>query len=159
LAFVAHSELLSRMPLVLVSYPIAGLLGGMLAAVAFPLVRWVGGAFVVGAAAMLPLYLGVGLAVDGGAVRDHLATAAICAVCVGGLVGVRAWFDEHRRRYKLAHVWLFALICAAVAWFVGIRWAGQWPAVVAMFVFLLPVAVALFVTLDHRDASAANRAA
>src|SRR6266550_1232288 len=45
-------------------YVIAGALGGFLTAVTFPLVRWVGGAFIVGAAALFPMYYGMGL-IDG----------------------------------------------------------------------------------------------
>src|SRR5690349_2980970 len=45
-------------------YLIAGTLGGFLTAVTFPLVRWVGGAFIVGAVALFPMYYGMGL-IDG----------------------------------------------------------------------------------------------
>jgi hypothetical protein len=133
--------------LLLALYPIAGALGGVLVALTFPLVRWIGGAFVVGAMVMFPMYLGVGLAVEHNSWRNQLETSDACALFVGGLVGARAWLDERRRPHRLAHVWLFATICSIAAWVVGIHWAGEWPAVIAIFVFLIPVSLAVMVTV------------
>src|SRR6266566_4749161 len=110
-------------------YVIAGALGGFLTAVTFPLVRWVGGAFIVGAAALFPMYYGMGLIDGQEPISDRLLFATVAA------------------------------LCSAIAWVVGLHWAGQWPAAVAAFVFLVPVMLALFVTLDRRPATGSDRAA
>jgi hypothetical protein len=148
--------------IVLAVYPIAGLLGGFLVALSFPLVRWVGGAFVVGVLAMFPMYLAVGLAFEHGSLEHQLGSAAACALFVGGVVGARAWLDENRRPHRLAHVWLFATVCSIAAWIVGLHWAGEWPAVAAVFVFLIPASLAVIVTvtdLGEKGRSGAGRAA
>jgi hypothetical protein len=140
-------------------YLLAGALGGVLAAITFPLVCWIGGAFVVGALALFPMYFGMGL-IDGQQRNsDRLLFAAVAALAVGGTAGAREWLDEHRNAYTLLQVWGFAFVCSVIAWIVGLHWAGQWPAAVAAFVFLVPVMLALFVTLDRRSADGSDRAA
>ncbi len=146
--FAADSRSNAPSLVLLLVYPIAGATGGFLVALAFPLVRWVGGAFVVGVLAVFPLYVGVGLAVDHRLDGKGLEAAAAAAVFVGGIVGARAWLDENRRPRRLVHVWLFAVACSIVAWVVGLHWAGQWPAVVAVFLFLIPMALAVMVTVS-----------
>ncbi len=140
-------------------YVIAGALGGFLTAVTFPLVRWVGGAFIVGAAALFPMYYGMGLIDGQEPISDRLLFATVAALAVGGTAGAREWLEERRSAYTLAQVWIFAAVCSAIAWVVGLHWAGQWPAAVAAFVFLVPVMLALFVTLDRRPATGSDRAA
>ena len=140
-------------------YLLAGIAGGLLTAFTFPLVRWVGGAFVVGALALLPMYFGVGLIDDGQPDSNRLLTAGVLALAVGGTAGAREWLDQHRSVYTLVQVWVFAAVCSIVAWIVGLHWAGEWPAAVAAFFFLVPVMLALFVTLDRRPANNPNRAA
>ncbi len=131
-------------------YLIAGTLGGFLAALSFSLVRWVGGAFIVGALALLPMYFGMGLIDRQELMSDRLLFATIAALAVGGTAGAREWLDERRNAYTLLQVWGFAAVCSVMAWIIGLRWAGQWPAAVAVFVFLVPVMLALFVTLDRK---------
>lgn len=140
-------------------YLLAGIAGGVLTAITFPLVRWLGGAFLVGAVAVLPMYFGIGLLVDTESGSQRLLTAAVLALAVGGTAGAREWLNEHRSAYTLAQVWLFAAVCAAVAWIVGLQWAGEWPAALAAFVFLVPVMLALFVTFDRKPTNTPNRAA
>jgi hypothetical protein len=140
-------------------YLIAGVLGGVLTAITFPLVRWVGGAFVVGALALFPMYFGMGLIDGHEPASDRLLFAAIAALAVGGTAGAREWLDERRNAYTLVQVWSFAAVCSIIAWIVGLHWAGEWPAAVAAFVFLVPVMLALFVTLDRRPGNGSGRAA
>ena len=140
-------------------YLLGGVAGGLLTAITFPLVRWVGGAFLVGALAVLPMYFGAGLVVDPGPPSQRLLIAGVLALAVGGTAGARGWLDDHRSAYTLAQVWLFAAVCSAVAWIVGLRWAGEWPAALAAFVFLVPVMLALFVTLDRRPTNRRGSAA
>jgi hypothetical protein len=135
-------------------YPLSGAIGGILVALAVPLVRWLGGAYVVGVLAVLPMYVGIRLA-QGEMFRSTLGFAVVASLFAGGLVGVSQWLNEERRPYRLAHVWLYAFICSAVAWVVGLHWAGQWPAVVAIFLFLIPVALALMITFAQADADGA----
>ncbi len=130
----------------------AGATGGLLVALAFPLTRWLGGALVVGALGVFPgLLVFVLFDENPGPWRATLLFASIGALIIGGLVGSGFWMGEKRRSYRLAHVWLFAAVCSAVAWIVGLQWAGQWPAAVAMVVFLLPVGFALMITFARRD--------
>jgi hypothetical protein len=140
-------------------YLIAGALGGLILAVAFPLVRWVGGAFLVGALALFPMYFGMGLIDHGAPNNDRLFVAAVAAVAVGGTAGAREWLDENRTAYSLLQVWTFAGGCSIIAWVVGLHWAGEWPAAIAALVFLIPTMLALFVTLDRRHRGDSDRAA
>ncbi|HET7250521.1 MAG TPA: hypothetical protein VFI79_11785 [Gemmatimonadales bacterium] len=132
-------------------YPVAGAAGGVLVAISFPLTRWLGGAFLVGAIAFLPVFLGVELITEGRLGREQLELAATGAIILGGAIGAAEWFNEPRRYYRLAHYWLFAIVCTAVAWFMGLHWAGQWQAMVAIPLFLIPVAFALMATIAKAD--------
>jgi len=130
----------------------AGATGGLLVALTFPLTRWLGGAFAVGALGVFPVFLIIVLSdANPGPWRDRLVFATIGALIVGAVVGSGFWLDENRRRYRLAHVWLFAAVCSAVAWFLGLHWAGQWPALVAMVLFLVPIGFALMITFAKRN--------
>jgi hypothetical protein len=139
-------------------YLIAGALGGLLAAVTFSLVRWVGGAFIVGALALFPMYFGMGLIDGHEPMSDRLLFATVAALAVGGTAGAREWLDERRSAYTLVQVWAFAAVCSVIAWIVGLHWAGLWPAAVAAFLFLVPVMLALVVTLDRKPVSGSGRA-
>ena len=148
LALAMRTPIHLPLPLLL-AYPVSGLLSGVIVALAFPLVRWLGGALVVGVLAMFPLYFFVSLAIDPLSLID-IEVAGAAAVFVGGIVGVRAWMEEHRRANRLAHVWLFAVASSVVAWSIGQHWAGQWPAYLAIFLFLIPVSLAVLVSMDKR---------
>jgi hypothetical protein len=56
--------------------------------------------------------------------------------------------------HRAGHLWLFAGACSIVAWIVGLHWAGEWPAALAVLLFLIPVTLALIGTLakSHRAA-------
>ena len=134
----------------LLAYVVGGTLAGLLVAVAFPLVRRsVGGAFLVGTLAMLPLYMGIALADKEGASGENLAVAAVCSVLVGGVAGASIWYREHRRSYRLAHLWIFTLVSSGVASFVGLRWAGELPAMLASVLLIGSVMLALIVTIER----------
>ena len=143
---VGHDVPAATLALLLILYPVAGALGGMLVAITFPLARWLGGAFVVGVLALFPVYLGVALLDDRRLGKEQLAVAAACAIFAGGGLGAVKWFEESRRSYKLAHFWLFAAVSTIVAWFMGLHWAGRWPAIIAFFLFIIPLAFALLAT-------------
>jgi len=140
-------------------YLIAGSLGGFVLALALPLVRWVGGAFLVGALALFPMYFGMSLIDHSERTSDRILFAVVAAVAVGGTAGAREWLNENRSAYSLVQVWSFAAGCAIIAWIVGLHWAGEWPAFVAAIVFLVPVMIALFVTLDRKHLDGSDRAA
>ena len=143
----------SRLPAFasLLLYPVTGVLGGALVAVCLPLTRWLGGAFLVGGVAFLPTFLGVTLIDVGHIGKSEIETAAVCSICLGGALGAAEWFNEPRRSYRLAHFWLFAGVCTILAWFMGLHWAGQWQALVAIPLFLIPVAFALMATFAASD--------
>lgn len=134
--------------LLLALYPVGGALGGTIVALTYALTRWVGGALLVGALALLPLYLGAVLITDHRIGVEQLILAAACAVMLGGTLGAAEWFNESRRAYKLSHFWLFAMVCTALAWYAGLHWAGEWQAALAIPLFLIPVGLALMATLE-----------
>jgi len=142
-------------------YLAGGLAAGVLVAVLYPLGRWIVGAFVVGAAAAVPMYFMFGqlLATDESP-RETAVASVLLAALVGGPVATAVWLEDRGRnlpawvamlRYPtwrtVRHAWMVAVICAAVAWYVGLRWSGQWPGVAAVFLFLGPAALATLVTI------------
>jgi hypothetical protein len=154
LAFVAHTSLGVPIGALLALYPICGAVGGILVALSFPLVRWLGGAFVVGALAMAPMYIAVAILLSHSPTSEALTVGTIGGLIVGGLAGASTWFDESHRPLRLGHLWLFAAACSIVAWIVGLHWAGEWPAAVAVLLFLIPVTLALIGTLAKRHRAA-----
>src|SRR5690348_17460792 len=81
LALAMRTPIHLPLPLLL-AYPVSGLLSGVIVALAFPLVRWLGGALVVGVLAMFPLYFFVSLAIDPLSLID-IEVAGAAAVFVG----------------------------------------------------------------------------
>src|SRR6266705_3253432 len=61
LAAVTHTSLGVPTAPLLALCPVCGAIGGVLAALSFPLTRWLGGAFIVGALAMAPYFVALGL--------------------------------------------------------------------------------------------------
>jgi hypothetical protein len=154
LAFVAHTTLGAPIGVLLALYPICGAVGGLLVALSFPLVRWLGGAFIVGALAMAPTFAALALIVNHSPTSEALIAGAIGGLSVGGIAGASTWFDESHRPLKLGHLWLFAAVCSVLAWIVGPHWAGEWPAAVAVLLFLIPMTLALIGTLAERHRAA-----
>ncbi len=155
-------------------YLTAGPLGGLLVALAHPLYRSIVGAFALGTLALFPAYLGFGILEIG---NEHVSSvflvALLAALLVGGSVGVGSWLDDNPRdwapawvnslRYPTGHtllyLWAAACLLAATAWLIGGRWAGHWPAVIAIPLFLIPLGFATGITVvairrrTRRDAS------
>ena len=130
----------------------AGAAGGFLAAFAFPLARWLGGAFLVSALGIFPIVLvGELVARRHHAMREHLATAAVIALVIGGFVGAGAWLDEEQHSYRLAHLWVFAALSAPAAWYLRRQWPGGWPAFVGFAVFWVPLGLAVTATVAAID--------
>src|SRR5258707_2024391 len=81
--------LLTRSPpnlpvaMVLALYPVAGAVGGVVVAFTYPLTRWVGGAFLLGALALLPFFVGVALIDEHNLGKQQLIAAVVCAVALG----------------------------------------------------------------------------
>ena len=130
----------------------AGGAGGFLVALAFPLARWLGGAFLISALGLFPIVLvGELVARRHHGMREHLATAAVVALVIGGFVGAGAWLDEDRHSYRLAHLWVFAALSAPAAWYLRHQWPGDWPALVGLAVFWVPLGLAVTATVSALD--------
>src|SRR5262245_40978151 len=80
--FIAASHKPIDLPigLLLMLYPAAGAVGGLIAAVAFPLVRWIGGAFLVGALAIMPVYVAVALLVEHSLTSDGIIGGVVAGL-------------------------------------------------------------------------------
>jgi hypothetical protein len=144
-------------------YLLAGVAGGTLVALGWPhgrisLFR----AALLGALGLAPMYALFALALGQGEPwREQVAFVVVVAALVGGAVGIKLWLDDHPRgqvapwidalRYPTRHVvlrvWLGAGAVATLAWFIGGRWAGTWPALLAGLLFAAPLALAALVTL------------
>jgi hypothetical protein len=79
-AFAQHGTTLWG---VLRLYIAAGLLGGLLFGLLLPVARWRWGAALLGAIAMMPLYLGAAVLLG----HEDLYSGLIAALLVGGIVG------------------------------------------------------------------------
>jgi len=153
---LAHQPLPAPIPVLLALYPVCGGVGGLLAALTWPLVRWFGGAFIVGVVAVLPMVVGAELIVEHAPIDEALGTGAVIALLIGGFAGAAEWLQENRRPLRLAHLWLFAALANAVAWPVGLHWAGEWPAVLALALFFFPLALAAMATVAKLDPNRPN---
>jgi hypothetical protein len=129
-----------------------GAAGGLLVAMAYPMVRWIGGSFLLGALALFPVLLGLELATRHRRPwQEHLGIAGVIALFIGGFVGAGEWLDKDRP-HRLAHLWVFAAVCAPAAWYTSHHWHGHWAVVTAAFLFFVPLALALMVSVAAIDA-------
>lgn len=164
---LSHGSALARNGLTLgqaaAFYLLAGLSGGTLVAFAWPRQRVsLFRAALLGALGIAPMYGLVALMLRTSEPwGEQLGFVVLMATLVGGTVGIGSWLQEHPRgdvapwvdalRYPtwpiVLRVWLGAGAVAVLAWFVGGRWAGHWPAVVAGLLFAIPLALATLVTL------------
>jgi len=143
-------------------YLLAAPLGGLLVGLAWPLRRSVIGGFVLGALGILPMYVGAAiLEVPTAPWSERLLFTLIASMVIGGSVGVGAWLDDHPRgeaprwvdalRFPtwatVGRMWFVAAGVAALAWYVGLHWAGRWQAVAALPFFLGSLGAALGITV------------
>jgi hypothetical protein len=153
-------------------YYAGGLLGGLFVGLLWPLHRWVLGSAVLGIVGMFPMYYGFAIQHSPSSEwlsADKLVTGLALSIIVGSAVGTGVWLSEHPHgprwvdalRYPtprtVGRVWLLALASAAVAWFLGLKWAGQWPAIVAIALWLVPMGFAVGVSVVAVRRNSANR--
>jgi len=153
---------------VVVGYYLGGLAGGLLIGLAWPLRRWMLGCLVLGVLGVFPMYLFAPLnwtllvTSPGAAILPSL----IAATFLGGAVGAWAWSDDHPEgphwfdvlryptRATVYRVWVAALLLAAASWYLIPHWSHRWPSglvvVAAGVSFVLPLTIALLVTMHWR---------
>ena len=140
----------------------AGLVGGLLMGLVWPIRRSVVGSALIGVLGIFPLYYGFAIQRSPRSEwlsAESLVTACVLSVVVGSSLGAGAWLRDHPRgpfwvdalRYPTAAtvrwLWAFALGVAVVAWLIGTSWAGQWPAILALIIFMLPLVLAVGVSI------------
>jgi hypothetical protein len=128
-------------------YFIAGIAGGVVVAVAYPISRWFLGAFALGAIAAAPVYVGFGLLLRSSDDPPSLpwVLGGTLALFVGGGVGTQIWSEEHGGASRATVIALWVLVAASqpVGWYLGLHWAGESLAAVGLGFVFLPLYVAL----------------
>ena len=147
---------------VVLVYYAGGFSGGILLGLLWPLRRWVLGSALLGVVGVFPMYYG--FAIQQSPRSEWLAarnlwTALLLSLFVGTCIGTGIWLREHPRgpnwvdtlRYPTSAtvrtLWLVALATTVIAWFIGLRWAGKWPAAVALVLFIVPLGFAIGVSV------------
>ena len=143
-------------------YYAGGLAGGFLRGLLWPLRRSVVGSALLGVVGVFPMYYGFAIQQSPRSEwfsGNTLATALVLSAIVGSCVGTGAWLSDHPQgpawvdalRYPtpatVTKLWVFAVAAASVAWFLGLRWAGEWPAVLALVLFMVPLGFAVGVSV------------
>jgi hypothetical protein len=136
-------------------YVLAGTLGGALVGVLYPITRWFLGAFLLGAIALLPVYLGFALLLAGDTpLSARWVIGAVPAFFVGGGLGAHLWSGEHKHAgpnsRTIVALWIVAIVCQVPGWYLGMRWAGEAPAVVGLGLVFFPPFVAALATLARQ---------
>ena len=165
----AFDRLDTTVTAVVVGYYLGGAVGGILIGLAWPLHRWLIGYGLLGILGVFPFYLFAPGGRDNGPLLslENLATALLGAFFVGGAVGVWSWADDHPHgpgwfdalRFPTARtavaVWSGALFLAILGITLVPKWSFYWPfqlvILAAGTLFIVPLAVAVLVTLRfHR---------
>jgi hypothetical protein len=133
-------------------YVLAGIIGGSLVAFLYPLSRWFLGAFLLGAVATTPVFVGLGFLTS--ANEPSSATWIIAGVgtfFVGGSLGTLVWSTAHRGPDlpTLISLWAIAVVCQVIGWYLGSRWPGEPPATIGIALVLLPLLPALLATVSR----------
>jgi len=147
-------------------YYLGGLAAGVLLGVFWPLRRWLPGSALLGMLAVFPLYFGVAFTDSprsGVFTSDNLTRSLVLAFLVGVPLGVWAWHDDHpggptwfdALRYPSSRtagkLWVAVLPVAGVSYILLPKWTGNWPSdlviLLAFVLFVIPILVAVLVTL------------
>jgi len=144
-------------------YYTAGLAGGLIVGLAWPLSRHLLGAGLLGVLGMFPLYLGAGMLQSPTSQwwsLDNISTAGFIALMVGYPVGMALWFKDnpappwikallYPSAVLVRNVWLVAIPLAGGSLLLT-KWTGSWPfglvVLTVLGLFALPLGLALFVT-------------
>jgi len=127
-------------------YYLAGIVGGVVVALAYPINRWFLGAFALGSLAVAPVYVGFGLLLRSSDDPPSLpwVLGGTLALLVGGGVGTQIWSEEHKgaSRRTVITLWILVAVCQPIGWYLGMHWAGESPAAVGLGLVFLPLYVA-----------------
>ena len=141
----------------LVVYYAGGVGGGTLVALLYPLRRWFLGAFILGAVALAPMYLGFALLIGRG-IPTTVAWAIGCVLAyfVGGGLGTQIWSDEHGGSDKstVIALWLVTVVCQVPGWYMGMRWPGETQAGIGLGLVFMPAYLAALATISRKRQNA-----
>ena len=161
---------------VVVGYYEGGAAGGVLIGLAWPLGRWFVGYALLGMLGVLPFYLFAPGGRGGTSLisTENVASALLGAFFVGGAVGVWIWSDDHPHgpnwfdalRFPslkgTVAVWGGALFVAILSIVLVPTWSFYWPfeliILAAGVLFIVPLAVAVLVTMRFRRLRSARAA-
>lgn len=165
LRVVLGGELDTTYLIVVRTYYAAGLAGGLLVGLAWPLRSWVFGSALLGVLGMLPFYLGFAFA-ESAPQRpsgESLLEALVLALMVGVPLGAGLWLKQHPirppwleaflspRPRTLLVAWTLALLLATGSCVFLPQKMENWPfalvLLVVLVVFACPLGLALFLTL------------
>ncbi len=153
-------------PAVVGLYYTGGLLGGMLVGLAWPLRRWFLGSVFLGVLGVFPLYYGAALMEASHSQllgAERIGGALFLAILLGVPLGTWGWLHGQQARpplldallfpnaRTLALAWATAIVASGGSYFFVTKWIKDWPfaltIVVFLFLFVLPLAAAVLVTL------------
>ena len=134
-------------------YYLAGVMGGVVVALVYPISRWFLGAFALGSLAVAPVYVGFGLLLR---TRDDPASlpwalGGVLALFVGGGVGTQIWSEQHGgpTRSTLIALWIVVALTQPIGWYLGLRWPGETRAAVGLGFVFMPLYVALLASISR----------
>jgi hypothetical protein len=133
-------------------YYAGGIFGSSAVAVLYPIRRWFLGAFLLGAIAAAPVYLGFSFLMRG----DDPASVAwviggVLAFFAGGGLGTQLWSETHKgpTRTTVRALWTIVAACQVVGWYLGMRWPGEVRAAIGLGLVFLPLFLALLATVSY----------
>ena len=134
-------------------YFLAGIVGGVVVALVYPINRWFLGAFVLGSLALAPVYVGFSLLLRSSDDPPSLpwALGGTLALLVGGGVGTQIWSEQHRgaSRRTVTALWIIVAVCQPIGWYLGLHWAGESPAAVGLELVFLPLYIAVLASFSR----------
>jgi hypothetical protein len=140
---------------IIAGYLAAGICGGLIVALLYPLKQWFLGAFFIGMLAALPAYLGPAVLMRGNDPWSvTLSIGLVAAFFVGGGVGSLIASESYGRPIPSSQLvlglWGIVVVCQVVGWYLGMRWPGEVRATVGLGLVFMPPYVAALATFSRR---------
>ena len=140
---------------IIVGYFAAGICGGLIVALLYPLKQWFLGAFFIGMLAAFPAYLGPAILMRGNESWSvTLAFGFVAAFFVGGGVGALIASESYGRPIPSSQLvlglWAVVVVCQVAGWYLGMRWPGEVRATVGLGLVFLPPYLAVLATYSRR---------
>lgn len=144
---------------IIAGYFAAGICGGVVVALLYPLRQWFLGAFFIGTLAAFPAYLGPAILMRGDDPWSvTLSSGFALAFFVGGGVASQIASEAYGRPIPSSQLviglWGLVLVCQIVGWYLGMRWPGEVRATVGLALVFMPPYVAALATFSRRRGGA-----